>query len=468
MSRRDSEHTQLIPVPGASPLADPGTAVLPPLVDGSMTARLDPATVAALIPRSPALPFIRTPAQTLTNEAQPAERRSALPFVEPLEIPEDARDTLPPTGVSHEADETDLADQVEDDEDEDDELDTMRPARLASGAPWATLAATEGHGTDTHPPPPATPVLWPPAHALRAGASSSQTPHSPPTTLPPGPVNPFADGVTAHLPLVPLAPALPFSGSTEGSNRPAASSRSLADLRAELEQHVARPAPRGRFDTILPPSEDLGGLPPAYVGYGAPPALAPIPTEVLEVPQGALDLPPPGGQPATAPPPAFVSAAAPLEAPGGGASSLRSAQTGAHSARSFTVPLPLPATRPSVSYDATPARPLVAPLAPAKVVEPTERAEPVLRIEGLTLEEFSSLRAALGSEPQRRRELLRARGLGEVRWRLCERRWAAHFRAMEVSPGALLEGLRAARRARAVIIQKEAATAAAPEPRAGG
>jgi hypothetical protein len=398
MSRRDSEHTQLIPVRSASPLTDSGTAVLPPLNEAQHTAPLEPIADLQALPKSPALPFIRLPAQTLTNESASEGRRSALPFVAPVDVPEDARDTLPPT-VDWAAAEDVAAALVEDEDDDDDDVDTVRPARLATSPPrWAPVGAASG----TQPPPPG--------------------------TLPPGPPaapNPFVDGFTAHLsPVVPLAPALPFLASAEGSARASGAPRTLAALRAELELGTPLPVPRGRFDTIPPPSEDLGGY--GRFGFGAAPsspALTPIPTEVLEVPEGALDSPaPPVRSSGTAPPPAY---AVPIFAPR------------------------------SPGWEGGTAR--------ARETAPPDT--PVLRIEGLTLEEFSGLRAAIGSEPQRRRELLRARGLGEVGWRLCERRWAAHFRAMEVSPAALLEGLWTARRAaRPVVLAGAPPSEAEPAP----
>jgi hypothetical protein len=327
MVRRDSEHTQLIPVRDASPLTDGATEALPPL-------RLPDATL------THGVPFTRARSQTITNEAS-------------VVLEEEERDTLPPTGSwAH----VDL-------EDADEDVVTVRPP------PPGTLPPT-GFGTQ---PPPGTlpPVAFGSAEGGRAP-------------------NPFVDGVTAHLsPSVPLAPALPFFAAPESSPRPAASARSLADLRAELERPGPVSVARASFETIPPPSAPL----------------TPMPTETLAVPQGfSFD-------PGTMPPPA------PTHATG------------------FT-PSPMPAA---------PALLARAPRANAPTVEPE------LRIEGFTLEEFSALRAALASDPSKRKALLRARGLGEVRFRVCERRWAAHFRAMEVAPGALLEGVRAARRAAATV-----------------
>lgn len=61
-----------------------------------------------------------------------------------------------------------------------------------------------------------------------------------------------------------------------------------------------------------------------------------------------------------------------------------------------------------------------------------------LRIEGLTLEEFTELRGQVLGEPKSRAEVLKARGLGEVRWRIIERRWATHFQTLEQKPDALV------------------------------
>jgi hypothetical protein len=75
-------------------------------------------------------------------------------------------------------------------------------------------------------------------------------------------------------------------------------------------------------------------------------------------------------------------------------------------------------------------------------VQEVERPVPVTlatdKIPDLSLDDYAALRAALWTGERPRREILRERGLSELRWRAIERKWAAQIEAAAADPQKLL------------------------------
>jgi hypothetical protein len=65
--------------------------------------------------------------------------------------------------------------------------------------------------------------------------------------------------------------------------------------------------------------------------------------------------------------------------------------------------------------------------------EPAGEAPPERRVQGLTLGEYARVRAELWAG-RPRREVLKSRGLSELRWRVAERRWAEEIGALAQDP----------------------------------
>ncbi len=85
------------------------------------------------------------------------------------------------------------------------------------------------------------------------------------------------------------------------------------------------------------------------------------------------------------------------------------------------------------------------PAPPLAVVEPAWRPSPTVaapgaidKVEALTLDEYAALRAELWSGVRPRRDVLKARGLSELRWRAIERKWATEIDSMSADPHKLM------------------------------
>lgn len=109
----------------------------------------------------------------------------------------------------------------------------------------------------------------------------------------------------------------------------------------------------------------------------------------------------------------------------------------------------LPAATPAFPPPAALPFPAVVALQPSTV--PASPAPQQARIEGLTLDEYATIRASLWAGGATRKETLKQHGLSELRWRAVERRWERHLD--EAGPDAfapLLDLLAAASRRDAV------------------
>ena len=71
----------------------------------------------------------------------------------------------------------------------------------------------------------------------------------------------------------------------------------------------------------------------------------------------------------------------------------------------------------------------------------------VKRVEGISIEEFASVRVALWSNVESRQNVLRRMGLSELRWRVVMRRWSEELSTMRVRPAELAEVIDHVRRA---------------------
>ena len=211
----------------------------------------------------------------------------------------------------------------------------------------------------------------------------------------------------------------------------------------------------------LPPTSD----PPVTGRETLPPASEP---PVSDLRQTAA--PPPLAAPRTQPPPPLD--ADEEEQP----SAVRALPFARKRARTITdKPPPTPA--PALPFRITPlAAPRIIPPAPPSggglpfaptpqvMADSTRAARPlgldevkhVFRLEGMTVEEYAAIRAALWVEGAPRKKTLKDHGLTELRWRVVERKWERHFD--EVGPEALapLVDLLAAASARAASPENRA------------
>lgn len=82
----------------------------------------------------------------------------------------------------------------------------------------------------------------------------------------------------------------------------------------------------------------------------------------------------------------------------------------------------------------------------------TQREQELARsivVEGMSLERYSAIRAALWTEGKKRREVLKSFELSELKWRMIERKWVQHIDAMSQDAGfvSVLSALQLANRA---------------------
>ena len=59
------------------------------------------------------------------------------------------------------------------------------------------------------------------------------------------------------------------------------------------------------------------------------------------------------------------------------------------------------------------------------------------KIEGLTVEEYAHIRAALWADEARRKEILKENGLTELKWKVIDRRWSKHIESLAEKPAEL-------------------------------
>lgn len=84
-------------------------------------------------------------------------------------------------------------------------------------------------------------------------------------------------------------------------------------------------------------------------------------------------------------------------------------------------------------------------------------------VEGMSLERYSTIRAALWTEGAKRREVLKGFGLSELKWRMVERRWVQHIDMMSKDAGfvSVLSALQLANRSAAAAVGEASAAPAA-------
>jgi hypothetical protein len=118
-----------------------------------------------------------------------------------------------------------------------------------------------------------------------------------------------------------------------------------------------------------------------------------------------------------------------------------------------------PTTLPSVEASGI-ASPAAAPPAPLQAPDlvagpnPTKKRlrpapGPGPKIEGLTVEEYAFLRAALWADEANRRDILKENDLTELKWKVIERRWSKHIEALAERPAELSSLLEILQRASA-------------------
>jgi hypothetical protein len=222
---------------------------------------------------------------------------------------------------------------------------------------------------------------------------------------------------------------------------------SLEDLRA------ARPAsPFGTEPTAVGAAEPPSLVEPAHLEPMKLPPIAPLgPIEPVAAPSALAGLgvslsrsapPPPPVHPIASepPPPAPI----PMSLLSGVPSALSSAQVPSANAAA--------ASLGSVSVEPpTPRAPLEAPDLVAGPGRAKSRRRPAPgpgpKVEGLTIEEYAFLRAALWADEANRRDILKENDLTELKWKVIERRWSKHIEALAERPAelsALLEVLQRA------------------------
>jgi hypothetical protein len=59
------------------------------------------------------------------------------------------------------------------------------------------------------------------------------------------------------------------------------------------------------------------------------------------------------------------------------------------------------------------------------------------KIEGLTVEEYAHIRAALWADEAHRKEILKEHGLTELKWKVIDRRWSKHIESLAEKPAEL-------------------------------
>jgi hypothetical protein len=212
-------------------------------------------------------------------------------------------------------------------------------------------------------------------------------------------------------------------GATERRDEPA---RSVAPP-AGLEPHKLAPlepvaAPSALAGLAASLSRSAPPPPPVRPLASEPPPPAPIPMSLLRGVPSALGSEHVPGLPAPASPPSpsgFVEA-----------------------------PADHPRAEPVGPSSPLEAPDLVAGPGPAKKrLRPAPGSGP--KIEGLTIEEYAFLRAALWADEANRRDILKENDLTELKWKVIERRWSKHIEALAERPAELSSLLEVLQRASA-------------------
>ncbi len=354
-----------------------------------------------------------------------------------------------------------------------------QPAPPVHGAPPSPALPVHGtppqpappvHGTPPQPAPPVQgtpPQPAPPVHA--ASGSNVAAAMTLPTPIAPPPHRPATEP--------PTRAAAPPEGATRGRER--GETTQLINLRALEESRAALPfATRGdaarpsaeERGTRLDPSEAPGGsssnapalpfvrpggepLAPAPAPATSPPAPAPLPrrgrfdddehtAQIQLRPDRALPF---DAGPATHEPPRAVASPPPVDVDEDRGDTLPPPPGEQPPwAASYPAALPPPpafavALSTLAAPPPTPAPATAQPVFRAQLVEPPPAPERATdKIPSLSLDEYAKLRAEIWSGERPRREILRERGLSELRWRAIERRWAAQIDAVSRDPQKLL------------------------------
>lgn len=284
--------------------------------------------------------------------------------------------------------------------------ETPSERRTAPPPPMPSQLGWREPSPPTEPPP--GPATEPPPPPARAGPSTEPPPPQP---APPKRRMFDADEHTAQIQL-PVAPrALPF---VEG-------------------------AARSRDDDTSPRPPAMAFPPPsaAASAFGDGEMRN---EETVAVDEDRLTAVPgpPASRPGTIPPPAFTAnPGAPdwLSQPGGGGG------PSAPLPRSTALaPPPLSALLKDLGAPPPSEASMIAPTAwkPRAVAAPTQAPLVSDNAPTISLEEYASLRAELWSGTKSRRDVLKSRGLSELRWRAIERKFAREIDALANDPSRLL------------------------------
>jgi hypothetical protein len=288
----------------------------------------------------------------------------------------------------------------------------------------AETAALSGRSLppDTLPPAPQASDTLPPA----AEASDTLPPAAEASdTLPPE----TSALVDARAPRVPPAPPLP---TFETLTIPAVTDEVLASHGAPAPMPFAGAPHAPERPKTRPPGE--GHDDPLPFQRAASPDRAATPAPPRVVPAYAstpLHVPASGSQPTTIAPPALVAAPPALHVvdpptPAMVAPPPRVVAEAPSPIATSPALVPRELALPTYArQEASAIGPIIAPpTIDDAIAGASGSAPPEKRIQGKTLREVGAIRAALWSAPERRRAVLRAHGLSELRWKLVERAWA--------------------------------------------
>ena len=102
-----------------------------------------------------------------------------------------------------------------------------------------------------------------------------------------------------------------------------------------------------------------------------------------------------------------------------------------------SLPTPAPAVVEATSYAEVAKPDLNAPPAQQEHRRPKAKPGTGPKIEGLTVEEYAHIRAALWADEAHRKEILKENGLTELKWKVIDRRWSKHIESLAERPAEL-------------------------------
>ena len=102
-----------------------------------------------------------------------------------------------------------------------------------------------------------------------------------------------------------------------------------------------------------------------------------------------------------------------------------------------SLPTPAPAVVEATSYAEVAKPDLTAPPAQQEHRRPKAKPGTGPKIEGLTVEEYAHIRAALWADEAHRKEILKENGLTELKWKVIDRRWSKHIESLAERPAEL-------------------------------